>query len=62
MWLFNNDMRQKEIYGNDNAARTSTPNYESHIINISPVFHLHYSPQYMQVSLNRPAAERFSFN
>ena len=32
------------------------PNYESHIINISHVFHLHYSSQHIPVSLNGPVA------
>ena len=46
MWLINNAMRQNEIhsmliYGNDNAANINTPNYESHMINISRAFHLH---------------------
>ena len=44
MRLFNNTMRRKEIhsmliYADDNAAY---PNYESHIINISRVYHSHF--------------------
>ena len=59
MWLFKNAMRQNEIhsmliYADDNAAY---PNYESHIINISRVYHSHYPPQHILVSLNGPVAE-----
>ena len=63
MWLFNNAMRQKEnhlmhIYGKDNAASTSTQIMKfKHIIKISGVFHLYYSPQHIPVSLNGRVAE-----
>ena len=52
-------MLQKEIhlmhiYGKDSAISTNTPNYKSHKINISHVFH---SQQCILVSLNGPVAE-----
>ena len=40
-----------------NCHKHEYPNYESHKINISRVFHLHYSPQHVHVSLNKSVAE-----
>ena len=57
MWLFNNAMRQKEIHSILIYGKHQFSNYESHIINISRDFHLHYSPQHILVSLNGQVAE-----